>query len=167
MIYNLPFMDDPLDQGDLLDDCPTSILKEFELDKLESIQAEISLRRVIVLTQTCDIANGKADSILAATVHEAASLISSGLLKAADIKGPVRSGRVFGLYFLPANPVYGLGEMLVDFRRVHAIPPQILAKLIQGNKRIARLRTPYREHLAKHFADTYSRIGLPQPYETL
>jgi hypothetical protein len=24
----------------------------------------------------------------------------------------------------------------------------------------------YREHLAKHFADTYSRIGLPEPYET-
>jgi hypothetical protein len=24
----------------------------------------------------------------------------------------------------------------------------------------------YREHLAKHMADTYSRIGLPQPYET-
>jgi len=24
----------------------------------------------------------------------------------------------------------------------------------------------YREHLAKHFADTFSRIGLPEPYET-
>jgi len=22
------------------------------------------------------------------------------------------------------------------------------------------------EHLARHFADTYSRIGLPMPYET-
>jgi hypothetical protein len=33
--------------------------------------------------------------------------------------------------------------------------------------RLARIQTPYREHLAKHFADTFSRIGLPQPYETL
>ena len=28
----------------------------------------------------------------------------------------------------------------------------------------ARLLSPYREHLAKHFADTFSRIGLPVPY---
>jgi hypothetical protein len=27
--------------------------------------------------------------------------------------------------------------------------------------------TPYREHLAQHFAVTYSRIGLPEPYGTL
>lgn len=25
----------------------------------------------------------------------------------------------------------------------------------------------YPIHLAKHFADTFSRIGLPRPYETL
>jgi hypothetical protein len=30
----------------------------------------------------------------------------------------------------------------------------------------ARLLSPYREHLAKHFADTFSRIGLPEPYDT-
>ncbi len=26
--------------------------------------------------------------------------------------------------------------------------------------------SPFREHLAKHLADTYSRIGLPEPYQT-
>jgi len=25
----------------------------------------------------------------------------------------------------------------------------------------------YREHLANHFADTFSRIGLPEPYDTV
>ena len=28
------------------------------------------------------------------------------------------------------------------------------------------LQPLYREHLAKHFADSYRRIGLPEPYET-
>jgi hypothetical protein len=37
---------------------------------------------------------------------------------------------------------------------------------ICGHRR-ARLQSLYREHLAKHFADTFSRIGLPRPYETL
>jgi len=35
----------------------------------------------------------------------------------------------------------------------------------KGHRR-ARLLSPYREHLAKHFADTFSRIGLPEPYES-
>jgi hypothetical protein len=29
-----------------------------------------------------------------------------------------------------------------------------------------RIVTPDREHLAQHFAVTYMRIGLPDPYET-
>jgi hypothetical protein len=28
------------------------------------------------------------------------------------------------------------------------------------------LLSPYREHLAQHFAVTYMRIGLPAPFET-
>jgi len=43
----------------------------------------------------------------------------------------------------------------------------LLRELCRAGKRRARLQTPYREHLAKHFADTFSRIGLPRPYETL
>lgn len=167
MIYNLPTVDDPVDQGDLVEGCPTSIFKNFNVDQLESLQADFALRRVLVLTQTCDLANEKSDSILVATVHEAGALVASGLLKAADLKGPLRSGRIYGFYFLPASPTLGLGEMVVDLRRIHSIPPSIIKKLCLANKRRARLVTPYREHLAKHFADTYSRIGLPQPYETL
>jgi hypothetical protein len=37
----------------------------------------------------------------------------------------------------------------------------------EGRPRRARLQAPYREHLAKHFGDTFSRIGLPRPYETM
>ena len=40
-------------------------------------------------------------------------------------------------------------------------------KLCQAGHRKARIKPIYREHLAKHFADTYSRIGLPRPYETM
>jgi len=37
---------------------------------------------------------------------------------------------------------------------------------LQHKRRRARIQPLYREHLAKHFADTYSRIGLPHPYLT-
>ena len=39
-------------------------------------------------------------------------------------------------------------------------------KLARQGKRVCRIETPYREHMAQHFSVTYSRIGLPQPYET-
>jgi hypothetical protein len=32
--------------------------------------------------------------------------------------------------------------------------------------RSATIKTPYREHLAQHFAVTFSRIALPEPYDT-
>jgi hypothetical protein len=57
--------------------------------------------------------------------------------------------------------------MIVDFQRFHSIPVAVLDALRLAGKRRLRLLTLYREHLAKHLADTYSRIGLPQPYETI
>ncbi len=43
----------------------------------------------------------------------------------------------------------------------------VLRALCQAENRRGRIRPLYREHLAKHFADTFSRIGLPRPYETM
>lgn len=57
--------------------------------------------------------------------------------------------------------------MIVDLRRLHTVRLDLLSALCRAGKRRARLLSPYREHLAKHFADTFSRIGLPRPYETM
>ncbi|MBM4074946.1 MAG: hypothetical protein FJ267_04805 [Planctomycetes bacterium] len=69
-------------------------------------------------------------------------------------------------YDLPRNKELGLEEMIVDFRQLHTIRLDILADLCMNGKRIARLQPLYREYLNRHFADSYSRIGLPEPYET-
>jgi hypothetical protein len=102
-----------------------------------------------------------------AEVFDAQQLVDQKLLKPADIKGTLRSGRIWGLYFLPAHAELGLSEMIVDLRRLHTVQLDLLMALCRLGRRRARLQIPYREHLAKHFADTFSRIGLPQPYETL
>lgn len=57
-------------------------------------------------------------------------------------------------------------ESIVDFRDVHTVPRELLEQNIQTGKRLIRLQTPYREHLAQHFAVTFSRIALPVPYQT-
>jgi hypothetical protein len=57
--------------------------------------------------------------------------------------------------------------MVVDLRRLHTVRLDLLRDLCRAGRRRGRVRPLYREHLAKHFADTYSRIGLPRPYETM
>jgi hypothetical protein len=79
----------------------------------------------------------------------------------------LRAGRVFGWYFLPQHQQLGLPEMIVDLRQLHTVPLDLLTGLCRRGQRRARVQPLYREHLAKHFADSYSRIGLPAPYETL
>ena len=94
-------------------------------------------------------------------------LIEQKAFKPADIRGPLRVGRVWGWYFLPADTSLGLGEMVLDLRRLHTVRCELLRELCRAGKRRGRVGPLYREHLAKHFADTFSRIGLPRPYETL
>lgn len=47
-----------------------------------------------------------------------------------------------------------------------AVGSDELKQLMERGKRRCRLDTPYREHMSQHFANTYVRIGLPEPYET-
>jgi hypothetical protein len=164
MIYSRSASSDPLDQGDIVDDCP--------LAGVESVQANGSpnlvtdLARVYVLTQTCDLAQGKVARVVVALVLDANQLVSEGRLKAAEVRGSIRAGRVHGWYYLPKSLSLGLPESIVDLRSLHTIRLELMEVLCRTGKRRAHLESLYREHLARHFADTYSRIGLPMPYET-
>lgn len=166
MIYRLPSHEEAIDQGDIIEGCPILSIIRFDPDKPGEIETKHALQRIIVLTQTCDLANQKATRINVALVFDAQKVVHDQLLKASDIRGPLRSGRIFGWYFLPKSAESGLPEMIVDFRQLHTVRLDLLTALCQHGQRKVRVQPLYREHLAKQFADTYSRIGLPQPYET-
>ena len=160
MIYELPALDEPLDQGDLVDHCLILSVKEFDPDGNDPPEINVARSRVLVLTQACDLANQKVTNLTVAVVYEAQFIVDQGLLKPADVRGPVRAARVYGWYFLPASSDLGLNEMIVDLRQLHTVRLDLLTVLSKAGRRRARLLSPYREHLAKHFADTFSRIGL-------
>lgn len=120
MIYFQPQPAAPVDQGDIIDGCPIAFVERFDNSQLNQVQWAYAASRVIVLTQTCDLANRKSKHASFAIVLEAQELTSSGLLKAADIRGPIRSGRVYGWYFLPTNEDPNLPEMIVDLRQPHS-----------------------------------------------
>jgi hypothetical protein len=167
MIYSLPTPEVAIDQGDLIDGCPVTRVSGFHPDQPHTAKLDLDLHRVVVLTQTCDLANEKAENAVLASVFEAQYLVDQQVLKPSDVRGPLRAGRVWGWYFLPADAALGLGEMIVDLRRLHTVRLDLPRELCRAGKRRARVQPLYREHLAKHFSDTFSRIGLPRPYETL
>jgi hypothetical protein len=158
----------PLSQGDILDDCPLVFWKEQTREVAEGDKPQSLESRVIILTQACDLANGKTTRVVVAAVHEAVDLVQSGRLKEKVIRDHVCKGQVYGWYFLPADMTrVGFPESLVDLRDLHTVPMALLEGLQARGKHVGRLMTPYREHLAQHFSVTYSRIGLPEPYGTL
>lgn len=160
MIYQTVPADQLLTQGDILDDCP--VFRATALGRPEE-----SLSRVLVVTQACDVVQSKADLVVVATVYPATQLVDQGTLKAAAIRDQVRRGQVFGWYYLPAAPdPIPLAESIVNFRDLHTVPRALLETLAADGKRVGRLLTPYREHLAQHFAVTYMRVALPEPYDT-
>jgi hypothetical protein len=102
-----------------------------------------------------------------ATVYPAEELVTAGELKAATVRDHVRLGKMFGLYYLPAAPEpIPVPESIIDLRDLHTVPRTLLEKLAADGHRPARLATPYREHLAQHFAVSYMRIALPDQYLT-
>lgn len=162
MIYDFPGPTAALTQGDIIDGCP---LVYWVIDAASSgRQSASSLERVVVLTQACDLANTKTTKVQVAVVHEAARLVEMGLLKAQTIRDQVCRHRVFGWYFLPESERQP--EAIVDLHDLHTLPRELLEELILADNRVAAIKSPYREHLAQHFAVTYSRVALPEPYET-
>lgn len=166
MIFGRPATEDAIDQGDIIDGCPVLQIRSFDIESPSALETGHALHRVVVLSQTCDLANRKLTEALVAIIHDAQGLVDQGVLKRADVRGPVRAGRVWGWYFLPKSEELALPEAIVDFWRLHTIRLDILTALCLRGQRRARIQPLYREHLAKHFADTYSRIGLPEAYET-
>lgn len=167
-MYIVPAPDDPLTQGDLINDCPLVGLNPSSppLD-LEDPPIHWWTARVIVLTQACDLAQAKTGSVLVAPVHPARKLVEEGVLKAQLVRDQVRRHLVYGWYFIPDGPAdRHLRESLIDLRDVHSVHRVVLDQLIASGKRVASLAPPHREHLAQHFAVTYMRVALPEPYGT-
>jgi hypothetical protein len=164
-MFEKPQQSAPLYQGDIIDSCPL-IFWDCEQKGDEVIRKPQQIdARVLVLSQSCDLENKNASRVQVAVVHETQWLVTEGILKAGTIRDAVRQHRVFGWYFLEQSNL--LAESIVDFRDIHTVSRLLLDDLVSKDKRVCMIVSPYREHLAKHFADTFSRIALPAQAKTV
>ena len=84
MIYRVPGLDDAVDQGDIVDDCPIVQIAEFDPEEPASPKIGCSPSRVVILTQTCDLANQKTRRVSVAVVHNAQFLVDRKIVRAAS-----------------------------------------------------------------------------------
>lgn len=173
---------EPLDQGDIIalcpvvswKDAPIGVEREENVPELLKNSLELSEMAVVVMTQTCDLANAKVRNVTLCPYYPVDEY-RSGWEAAQSIQGrnptdktwyafldSVRKGQVFSLALLNSDPELGVPLALVDFQEVFTLPRRFLESYIAatGERRV-RLLPPYREHLSQAFARFFMRVGLP------
>lgn len=68
MIFRRPSPDAPVDQGDIIDGCPLLAVGNYDAQTPQTVQVKHAIGRVVVLSQTCDLANQKTRHVTVATV---------------------------------------------------------------------------------------------------
>ena len=147
-----------------------SFLKAIEMafdtsgKKGKPIAIDFELRDVIVMSQTCDMVKGRESisEVLLCSVWKKADF-KEGLMSKRQDWNEARKGRMPGFHVLNECNLPGPNWdfSVVDFRRVHSLPLDLVRKKTMVSKNRIRLLPPYREHLSQAFARFFMRVGLP------
>ena len=156
--------DATLRQGEYLVNCKVPSLKENpQLEQTES-SAIIQVADLIVMTQSCDLEQGKARTVALCPITslERYETINPEL-KGKGRWEQVRKGRVEGLYLLnsPTNPTDNREVLVVAFAEIYSLPFNLLVEHAEKLDTRWRLKSPYLEHFSQAFARFFMRVGLP------
>lgn len=158
---------DALSQGDLLLGFPIYRITSRATEEGEQVDVVEEQHDVIVLTQSCDLANGKVNEILVAAVLSYEEIVArdgeqNPRLKSKAFRKAAVEGNLPPYSLLQkreSSPV--LAWSLVDFHNLFSVPRVLAKDVANTSGERLRLVSPYREHLAQAFARYVMRVGLP------
>ncbi len=161
--------DSSLEQGDFVPNCPI-VIPPDTIHQDNEPEIEVQEIDSIVLSQSCDLENGKISLVLVCPYFNLREWLDAlpkdrtSTKKA--IKKTIRNlkqGSLPGYHLLNKDSERGIIDYLVvDFRNVYGINFKLLESLIAKNKEDrVRLLSPYKEHLSQAFARYFMRVGLP------
>lgn len=165
--YTEAKQDEQIEQGDIFFKCPIfSPDPEFDfseinfknLEQFAEMKLNIYTSDVIVLTQSCDIANDPVDNIIVARIYDVINVQSNNILK--EILASKRPP-----YHLIGKKDYGdlrMNYQIVDFSSLYSIPTAMLEKYKDHHGKRIRINSPYLELLSQRFGNFFSRVGLPE-----
>jgi hypothetical protein len=155
---------DPLSQGEVLRDCPVPFFQGNPSDGSTKYLFRIDLYDLIIVTQSCDLWQCKAEVIVLCPIFTITEyekinpdLGKSGRWEAA------RKGRIEGLHLLSSFTSIDNNReaMVVDFREVYSLPAQLILNHAKDLRERWRLKSPYLEDFSQAFARYFMRVGLP------
>lgn len=155
-----------LSQGEYLSECPVVIVADIP-ESGDELDARVEIRNLLVMTQSCDLAQGKAKSVALCPIYSLDELAKENptYLNRKNWEN-VRQGRVEGWHMVPGFSSFNNQEaFVVDFRQIYSLPIIFLNKFIARSTFRRRLKSPYLEHTAQSFARFFMRVGLPSNIE--
>lgn len=118
----------------------------------------------IVLTQSCDLEQGKAPLVALCPLYPISKFehVNPKLQK----KGAwerVRKGKIEGLHLVASmdDPGNNRACFVADFREIYSLPIAYLQEHAENLDGRWRLQSPYLEHFSQAFARFFMRVGLP------
>lgn len=164
--YEVINLSDNILQGDFVDDCPI-VIPPKTLDDEQEIT--IKFLNTIILSQSCDLENGKLDIVLVCPYSNYKDFIAShpnsrdgsknGIKKVTD---NLLQGNYPSYHILQKDDNCNLDDyIIVDFKNVYGVQFEYLKTHMSNIKSRTRLLPPYREHLSQAFARYFMRVGLP------
>lgn len=140
-----------LRQGDYLPGCrvPIPVFDPTTFGKTsENQEVEIDLENydLIVLTQSCDLENGKIIQVLLCPIFSIPEYEEANpAFKNKGVWNEVLKGRKEGLYLLasPTNPGNNREALVVDFRQIYSLPYDYVLKHATELGSRWRLKSPY------------------------
>lgn len=158
--------DDSLEQGDFFFACPVLEPYPIQTDPAaeSDVQAIVREYDVLVLSQSCDLVNGKLETVLVCPHWPIQDFEEQEeFFRTPKGKEDIRRGNVPGLHMLAAcdAPGFHCPIRVLSFRQVFGLPFNYVSDLARRQSPRLRLLPPYREHLAQAFARFIMRVGLP------
>ncbi|HEY5602853.1 MAG TPA: hypothetical protein VIM41_07085 [Gammaproteobacteria bacterium] len=160
-----------LSQGDIIRDCPIPRIVNFSsypIEENDEVDLEFVETDVIVLSQSCDLANSKINDVIVAEVIEwekaRDQMVKSGnqLAKSKDFRKSLVAGNIPSLSLLRKHEGEPkLDWSVIDFHNLSVVPKSVLNKNVANTGSRLTLMSPYKEHVAQAFARYFMRVGLP------
>lgn len=153
-------------QGDLIPDCRLPIFEENPVPREddEPLSVKVILARLIVVSQSCDLENGKIEFVALCPIHTLSEFEASNPdMKQKGRWEKIRKGAEPGLHLIasPDHPEENRLSFVVDFGHIVSVPMEYLKRHAEFLGDRWRLQSPYLEHFSQAFARFFMRVGLP------
>ncbi|MGE0375918.1 MAG: hypothetical protein AB7I48_17215 [Planctomycetaceae bacterium] len=153
-----------LAQGDYLRSCLVPVVPRNLSTSATEYDVNVGEANLIVITQSCDLANDRAEFVALCPILPLSELESQmPQFKRRGAWEEVRKGRREGLHMLagPDEPQDNRNALVVDFRQIYSLPFEYLSNHASQIAPRWRLQSPFLEHFSQAFARFFMRVGLP------